>query len=74
MRALIQHVNTEVNRAFLLLSNTIGMSAETAYKEHVDIVEAIKRKDIESAKLAMQIHLQNVQKRFQTYYKEEDIK
>lgn len=74
VRALIQHVNTEVNRAFLLLSSTIGMSAKTAYKEHVHIVEAIKMKDIEAAKTAMHIHLQNVQKRFQTYYKEEDIK
>ena len=74
VRSLIHQVNTEVNRAFLLLSNTLGMSAYEAYKEHVHIVEDIKRKDIDAAKKAMLIHLQNVRNRFQAYYKEEDIK
>lgn len=74
VRSLIHQVNTEVNRAFLLLSNTLGMSAYEAYKEHVRIVEDIKRKDINAAKKAMLIHLQNVRNRFQAYYKEEDIK
>ena len=74
VRTLIEHVNTEVNRAFLLLSNTIGMSASTAYAEHVHIVEAIKSRDVELAKTAMRVHLQNVQKRFQTNYEEEDMK
>lgn len=74
VRALIHQVNTEVNRAFLILSNTLGMSAYEAYKEHVHIVEVIKRKDIDAAKGAMLIHLQNVRNRFQAYYKEEDIK
>ncbi|PIC58372.1 MULTISPECIES: GntR family transcriptional regulator [Sporosarcina] len=74
VRALIHQVNTEVNRAFLILSNTLGMSAYEAYKEHVHILEVIKRKDIDAAKSAMLIHLQNVRDRFQAYYKEEDIK
>lgn len=74
VRALIHQVNTEVNRAFLILSNTLGISAYEAYKEHVHIVEVIKRKDIDAAKGAMLIHLQNVRNRFQAYYKEEDIK
>lgn len=73
VQELIQHVNTEVNRAFLILSNTLGMSAHTAYKEHVQIVEAIKNTNIDAAQEAMNVHLQNVLKRFQTYYGEEDV-
>lgn len=73
VQELIQHVNTEVNRAFLILSNTLGMSAHTAYKEHVQIVEAIKNANIDAAQEAMNVHLQNVLKRFQTYYGEEDV-
>lgn len=73
VQELIQHVNTEVNRAFLILSNTLGMSARTAYEEHIQIVEAIKSMDIDAAQEAMHVHLQNVFKRFQTYYREEDI-
>lgn len=74
VQELIEHVNTEVNRAFLILSNTLGMSAHTAYKEHIQIVEAIKCMNIDAAQEAMSVHLQNVLKRFKTYYGEEDIK
>ena len=42
---MVRHMNTGVNRAFLMLSNTVQMSAMGAYEEHKRIFEAIKQQE-----------------------------
>lgn len=69
IREMIHQVNSGVNRAFLMLSNTVHMSAMGAYEEHQRIVEAIKLKDVDLAIKEMTIHLENIEERFLYYYK-----
>ncbi|MCZ2258611.1 GntR family transcriptional regulator [Sporosarcina sp. G11-34] len=69
IREMIHQMNSGVNRAFLMLSNTVHMSAMGAYEEHERILEAIKLKDIELATKEMTIHLENIEERFLFYYK-----
>lgn len=71
---LINQLNTGVNRAFLVLSKTLPVSAEDAYNEHVEIVQALERSEKELAKKRMEKHLDNVEKRFLNYYSEEEEK
>ncbi|KZE38835.1 GntR family transcriptional regulator [Bhargavaea cecembensis] len=67
-RELLNQMNTGVNRAFLILSNTLPISAKDAYEEHRKIVESLKAGDIDRAKQLMTEHLMNVEKRFLKYY------
>lgn len=67
IQSLIHQMNTGVNRAFLILSNTIPVSAKEAYEEHVRILDAIKGKDTELATKEMTEHLKKVEERFLTY-------
>jgi DNA-binding GntR family transcriptional regulator len=68
---MIHNANTGVNRAFLVLSSTLAMSAKEAYKEHCLILEALKKRDVELAKQCMEEHMKNIESRFLKYYKEE---
>lgn len=72
IKQLIHQMNTGVNRAFLVLSNTVHMSAIEAYDEHKRIIEAIKEKNIELAKQEMTDHLKKVEERFLVYFKGEE--
>ncbi|MFD1927410.1 GntR family transcriptional regulator [Sporosarcina siberiensis] len=72
IREMIHQVNSGVNRAFIMLSNTVHMSAKGAYEEHQRIVEAIKLKDVDLATKEMTIHLKNIEERFLYYYKSKE--
>lgn len=74
IKELIHQMNTGINRAFLVLSNTVHMSAIEAYDEHERITAAIKNQNLELAKSEMTEHLNNVEERFLIYFKEEDEK
>ncbi|RNF38387.1 GntR family transcriptional regulator [Planococcus salinus] len=69
MKEMIYTVNTGGSRAFLLLSETICKSAVEAYHEHLSIIEAIEKGDIEAAKQQMALHLKNIEKRLLEYIK-----
>jgi DNA-binding GntR family transcriptional regulator len=71
---LIHQMNTGINRAFLVLSNTLQMSAYEAYEEHVKITEALEAKDVSLAKVNMLEHMQNVENRFLSYFQKEENK
>lgn len=66
---ILHRMNTGVNRAFLILSSAVPQSAEGAYEEHVDIVDALEDKNVILAKNIV-IHMNNIEKRFLRYYKE----
>ena len=68
IKQLIHQMNTGINRAFLVLSNTVHMSAIEAYEEHERITAAIKNQDLELATKEMTEHLNNVKKRFLNYF------
>ncbi|TQR21330.1 GntR family transcriptional regulator [Psychrobacillus vulpis] len=70
---LINQLNTGVNRAFLVLSNTLPVSAMDAYIEHKKIVQALQNLEKDLAKQLMILHLENVEKRFLNYYTEEEM-
>lgn len=72
LKTIIHRMNTGINRAFLILSSTLSSSAKDAYQEHKEIVEALENQDIFLARNKMIVHLNNVEKRFLTYY-EEDV-
>ncbi|MBS4193074.1 GntR family transcriptional regulator [Bacillus sp. FJAT-49705] len=73
-KEMIHQMNTGVNRAFLVLSNTLHVSAYDAYQEHVKLTEALEAKNVSSAKEKMLEHLQNVEKRFLSYFQKEENK
>ncbi len=60
---LVKQLNSQVSRAFIILSKTLPVSIPEAIEEHKSIVNALKHKDIQSAKLQMEYHLNNVGKR-----------
>ena len=68
IKQLIHQMNTGINRAFLILSNTVEMSAAPAYEEHKNLVDAIKNGNRKLAKEVMMDHLEKVEKRFLVYY------
>lgn len=75
LRAIIEQVNTEVNRAFLLLSNVLLITAKEAVSEHSLIVEALEKEDSQLARVEMEKHMANIERRFLIdYYKEEEKK
>lgn len=71
IKQLIHQMNTGVNRAFLLLSNTVPMSAVEAYEEHQKILEGIKNKNLKQAKEEMINHMKKVEERFLVYFKKD---
>lgn len=71
LKNIIHRMNTGTNRAFLLLSKTVPQSAEEAYKEHLEIIDALENKDVALARSKMIVHMNNVEKRFLNYYNEE---
>ncbi|MBD7943094.1 GntR family transcriptional regulator [Psychrobacillus sp. Sa2BUA9] len=71
---LINEANAGSNRAFLILSNTLEVSAEEAYYEHEEILKALRIHHNDLAKQLMTRHLDNVERRFLSYFNEEDKK
>ena len=71
LKNIIHRMNTGTNRAFLILSKTVPQSAEGAYEEHIEIIKALKNKDVVLARSKMVVHMNNVEKRFLDYYNEE---
>ena len=69
---ILHRMNTGVNRAFLILSSTVPQSAESAYEEHIEIVDALEDKNVIRAKNNMVIHMNNIEKRFLQYYRESE--
>lgn len=69
-REIIHQMNTGVNRAFLILSSTVPKSAVEAHYEHKEIIDALAQSNVELAKNKMTVHMNNVEKRFLTYYAE----
>lgn len=67
-RKTLHRMNTGVNRAFLILSSTVPQSAEDAYQEHEEIVDALEKKDVILARNKMIVHMNNIEKRFLSYY------
>ncbi|MGM0754178.1 MAG: GntR family transcriptional regulator [Bacillota bacterium] len=72
LRDMIHTSNTGVNRAFLVLSNTLRLSAKEAYEEHIRIFTALQSKHVEAAKKEMSAHMKNIERRIQGYYQEEE--
>lgn len=70
-RDLVLKLNTDVNRSFLILSNTVPKSAMDAYYEHLEIIDALEKQDVTLAKNKMIIHMNNVEKRILTFYAEQ---
>lgn len=68
LREIIEQVNTGVNRAFLVLSNTLPISAKEAVDEHAHIVEALEKQDSQKAKNEMEKHMANIERRFLVYF------
>lgn len=64
LEIMIHRINTGVNRSFIILSKTVPQSARPAFDEHVEIVEALKTKNIVKAKNKMIVHMTHVEKRF----------
>lgn len=58
----IQQVNNQLHR-YLILSGTLEDSADQAYLEHLEIIEALKQGDAAKARETMQRHIENVEKR-----------
>lgn len=50
---------------YLILSNTIQTSAEKAFKEHLNIIGALEKKNEEEAVNSMKYHVESVSNRFQ---------
>jgi DNA-binding GntR family transcriptional regulator len=74
LRTLIHTFNTGVNRAFLVLSNTLQFSAMEAYGEHRRIVDALEAGKIDDAKIEMADHMENIASRMKGYYLKEEEK
>lgn len=70
LRNIIHRMNTGINRAFLILSKTVPKSAKQAYQEHMEIIDALENQDVVLARSKMIVHMNNVEKRFLTYYAE----
>lgn len=64
---VIRKMNTGLNRAFIILSKTVPQSAEEAYIEHLELLDALIEKDLVLARKKMTVHMNNVEKRFLKY-------
>ena len=70
LRSIIETVNTGVNRAFLVLSNTLLITSKEAVAEHTLILKALEKQDSQQAKAAMEEHMANIERRFLIYFNE----
>jgi DNA-binding GntR family transcriptional regulator len=70
MGEMIHQMNNGVNRAFLILSNTVQSSAKDACEEHLKLIQALESKDVALSSEYMIEHMNNVEKRFVHYYSE----
>ncbi len=68
LQEIIHRMNSGISRSFLILSKTVPASAVEAYQEHEEIVHALENRDISLARNKMIVHMNNVEKRFLTYY------
>jgi len=73
-RKTLHRMNTGVNRAFLILSSTVPQSAEGPYEEHEDIVDTLEGQDVILARNKMIVHMNNIEKRFLSYYSKSEGK
>src|SRR5699024_3789575 len=60
LRKVMHRMKTGDNRAFILLSKTVVHSAEEACDENMEIFEVINEKNIETAIVKMNVHMDNV--------------
>lgn len=74
LQQVIYELNIGVSRSFLILSNTLHMSAKEAYKEHSEIIDALEKEDIPLAKAKLLEHLLQVERRFLSYQNMGEIK
>ena len=72
-REMLHQMNTGVNRAFLILSNTLPTSAKGASEEHLEIIKALENGDAALAKEKMSIHMNNVESRFLNYFSKKGV-
>ncbi|MCA1065300.1 GntR family transcriptional regulator [Rossellomorea sp. AcN35-11] len=72
LRDMIHTANTGVNRAFLVLSNSLRLSAREAFDEHKRVLAALQDQDVEMAKREMSAHMKNIERRIQGYYQKEE--
>lgn len=72
LQNVVNKYNNDISRSFLLLSSTVPASAEEALEEHNEIVSAIEERNFIGAKNKMIIHLNNVERRFLKYYKNQN--
>lgn len=71
-KKMIEKLNADLSRAFLILSKTVPQSAADAYDEHCEIIKAIEKQDAVLSRNKMMVHLNNVEKRFLEYYQEDE--
>jgi DNA-binding GntR family transcriptional regulator len=69
---MIHQMNNGVNRAFLILSNTVHESAKDACEEHLKLIKALESRDVALARDYMIEHMNNVEKRFILYYSKDE--
>lgn len=74
LQQIIYELNTGVSRSFLILSNTLHMSAKDAFKEHLEIIDALEKENIPLAKAKLLEHLLQVERRFLSYQNMGEIK
>lgn len=58
----VEQINNHLHR-YLILSRTLEQSANNAYLEHLEIIQAFKEKSVEKASDIMKKHVKNVKKR-----------
>lgn len=67
LKDIIRGINTGGSRAFLLLSDVVGDSAEKAHAEHLAIIKAIEEENVSKAKQQLAVHLNNIESRLLKY-------
>lgn len=60
----VEQINNQLTR-YLVLTGTLANSAYEAYLEHLEIIEALKERDVKKAGESIRKHLENVEKRSQ---------
>ncbi|MFC2949733.1 GntR family transcriptional regulator [Virgibacillus sediminis] len=63
LKEMIYQMNTGSYRAFLILSNTLHVSAVQACEEHEGIIKALEKQDISLAAAQMTTHMKNIETR-----------
>lgn len=71
-KRMVEKLNADLSRAFLILSKTVPQSASDAYDEHCEIIKAVEKQDSVLSRNKMIVHLNNVEKRFLQYYQDDE--